>query len=208
MNIIIFGDSITHGFHDDEIGGWVSRLFSFCVSEMLQSNYEKYVSVFNLGISGERTCDLIKRFDVEFDAREDENMLTIFSIGINDSVRNVDTNTNRCEINEYKQNLQKMITKAKDRGNVILVGLTAIDESRLSPIPWFPEYSHLQIDRDKYDDALKELANENGCMYIPTEDLFLNKKAELLPDGLHPNAAGHRLIYERVKNELKNANIL
>ena len=208
MNIIVFGDSITQGFHDDMKGGWVARLFSSCVTEMMQSDYEKYVSVFNLGISGERSCDIARRFNVEFEARYEEGVVTIFAVGINDSAKHSKTGVNWCELDEYISNMQKMIEQAKQHGQVVLVGLTALDENRLTPIPWFLEYSHYQADRDDYDTALKKLAAKNDCLYIPTEDIFLNKKEELLPDGLHPNAAGHQLIYERVKGELEKAGIL
>lgn len=158
MNILVFGDSITQGFHDDERGGWVGRLFSYCVSEMIRSDYEKYVSVFNLGISGERSCDLIKRFNVEFDTRQQDGMATIFAIGINDSARNIKTDKNWCDINDYKNNLQQMINQAKIQGGVVLLGLTAVDESKLTPIPWFSEYSHHQSDRDRYDNVSQRIS--------------------------------------------------
>lgn len=176
MHILVFRDSITQGFHDDEKGGWVGRLFSHCVKGMLDTDYKKYVAVFNLGISGERSCDLINRFDSEFAARQDTEVITLFAIGTNDSARNIKTQENWCPIVEYKKSLNSMITKAKANGRVVLVGLTALDEGRLNPIPWFNNYSHFQEDRDKYDQALKELAKHHKCTYIELDDLFLIKK--------------------------------
>ncbi len=91
---------------------------------------------------------------------------------------------------------------------MVLVGLPGLDESRLTPIPWFSDYAHLQKDRDGYDAALAELAEEHSCTYVKTVDLFSDKKDELLIDGLHPTAEGHRLIFERVKSELEQVGVL
>lgn len=56
--------------------------------------------------------------------------------------------------------------------------------------------------------SLKELAPENSCVYIQTEDLFFNREEELLTDGLHPNATGHQLIFERLKSSLEKEGII
>lgn len=208
MHILIFGDSIAQGFHDDEKGGWATRLFASCVKDSRISNYEKHVTVFNLGVSGDRSSDLAKRFDVEFSARQDSDLVTLFAVGTNDSARNVNTQENRCALGDFMSNMRSMIKKAQEKGRVVLVGLPGLDESILTPIPWFREYSHLQKDRAAYDAVLQELSAELECVYIKTHDIFDGQTNDLLTDGLHPNAEGHRLMYERVKAELEAEGIL
>jgi lysophospholipase L1-like esterase len=209
MQILIFGDSITQGFHDDEKGGWVSRLFAYSISEMLASDYKKYISIFNFGVSGDRSCDVIKRFKGEFDSRNDSSdTFTMFAVGTNDYARIISTGENWCPIEEYEKNMRAMIALAKEKGNVALVGLTAIQEELLNPTPWVEDFSYLQEDRDKYETKIKEIAESTECIFIETADLFVGSKKESLADGLHPTAAGHNLIFQRVKEELEKAGIL
>ena len=77
-NIIIFGDSITYGACDYEMGGWVNRLRIY-----FDNNAESKISVFNLGISGEISEEVLTRFDSEFNARydKDKKNVVIFAIG-------------------------------------------------------------------------------------------------------------------------------
>lgn len=63
MVICIFGDSITWGASDSEKGGWVERLKIYFG--------EKYdINVYNLGISGDATEDLLVRIEKELRSRK------------------------------------------------------------------------------------------------------------------------------------------
>ena len=86
MRIFCFGDSITYGKWDAEHCGWVQRLRRF-----LDKNWEIYGDnlVYNLGVSGDTTKNLLTRFEFEIEQRlkeEKEEVLIIFYIGINDSL--------------------------------------------------------------------------------------------------------------------------
>ena len=76
-NILVFGDSITYGAWDKD-GGWVQRLRKF-----LDENYEDFF-VCNLGVSGNNSDDLLKRFEFETEQRikEEKKTIFIFAIGI------------------------------------------------------------------------------------------------------------------------------
>ena len=84
--ILIFGNSIIYGAWDKE-GGWVSRLRKFLDEKNLSSGPNFYCLVYNLGISGNTTDDLLERFEFEIKQRlkEDEETIILFAIGINDS---------------------------------------------------------------------------------------------------------------------------
>ena len=86
MNLLIFGDSITWGAWDEE-GGWAQRIKSFADKKAATLNYDNYTSVYCLGVSGDNTFDLLKRFETEVRARidEEEKTLILIEIGINDS---------------------------------------------------------------------------------------------------------------------------
>lgn len=55
--ICVFGDSITWGAWDIEKGGWVQRLRNF-----VESSSEEYIEIYNLGVSGDNTEDLLEIF--------------------------------------------------------------------------------------------------------------------------------------------------
>lgn len=86
MNILFFGDSITWGAWDED-GGWVNRIKKIVDKKIISSNFEYYHDIYNVGISGENTNDLLERFDNETLSRVDGDNQTIFvfAIGVNDS---------------------------------------------------------------------------------------------------------------------------
>ena len=78
--LTVFGDSITFGKGDSLEGGWCGRLKKYF--ENMGGNHRLY----NLGISGNTTEDLLERFDIEAKARikfkrEGDRHIIIFSIG-------------------------------------------------------------------------------------------------------------------------------
>ncbi|MFQ6056667.1 MAG: SGNH/GDSL hydrolase family protein, partial [Methanosarcinales archaeon] len=83
--IIIFGASITYGAWDKE-GGWTRRLRKFLDKKTL-SDTNTYFIIYNLGVSGDTTEDLIERVEFETKQRlkEGEETIFIFSIGTTDS---------------------------------------------------------------------------------------------------------------------------
>jgi lysophospholipase L1-like esterase len=81
MEILCFGDSITFGEGDGK--GWTGR-----IKEWFEGTDSKR-RVYNLGIPGETSTDLIKRFDSECKARVNpneasDNYIIFIAIGAND----------------------------------------------------------------------------------------------------------------------------
>jgi len=76
--INIFGSSIAWGACDNELGGWTNRL-----RLELEKEKHRYFEVYNLGISGEASDNLLKRFSIENEVREPNIMM--IETGINDS---------------------------------------------------------------------------------------------------------------------------
>ena len=74
QTICVFGDSIAWGASDSEKGGWVERLKIY-MGEHRSGN------VYNLGVSGDTTNDLLERFEQEAKARESD--VIIFAVGTN-----------------------------------------------------------------------------------------------------------------------------
>lgn len=113
--ICIFGDSITWGLWDHQRGGWVARLRSYFETNNFETNNIETnnieVNVYNCGVCGDSTDDLLQRFKVEATARKAN--IIIFAIGINDS-QYINSKDHPCvPIEKLQNNLQELINQAK-----------------------------------------------------------------------------------------------
>src|SRR6267142_1070190 len=105
MIIAVFGDSIVYGAWDKETGGWVNRLrLSF------DEQNHVYHQVYNFGISGDTSYDLLERLGAE--ARSCEPDVIVISIGINDSCVQIKNQQNRISKEQFKENLKIVFAKA------------------------------------------------------------------------------------------------
>jgi lysophospholipase L1-like esterase len=176
MHIALIGDSIVHGYDDQESGGWVARLKILSVAE------EKSDLVFNLGIPGNSTRDILERADVEIRARQPFLNKVVYSTGTNDQGKNV-------PVTEFKENLTKLGKIAAGHGNkVFFMGLfLCVKDGK-------------RRDSSDYDTAIREVCEENCYTYIPTADVIVE---EDLVDGCHPNSAGHAKLCDRVAEYMR-----
>ncbi len=196
--ICIFGDSITEGFYDYEEGGWANRLKKYF------ENNDNDNIIYNLGISGDNTDDLLKRFDAEARTRDPE--IIIFTIGINDSSYRESLKGNKTDFKKFNKNLKVLLNKAKIfTDKVIFIGITRVDENKTAPLPWNTDASYKNKDIQEYNKAIKGLCEKNNLPFIDMYDL-LNK--EDLEDGLHPNSSGHEKMFQRVKDFLIDNKII
>ncbi len=192
MNILIFGDSITWGAYDPEQGGWATRLRNYFEEQ------DEDVDVYNLGISGDTTADLLERIEVEAKSREPN--LIVFAIGINDAQFIHSTNGLRVSLDEFQQNLAKLLSTAKKfTDKAAFVGLTRVDESKTTPIPWNTDKSYTNENIERLDNAIEKFCEDNKLKFIPMKSVVGNDD---LIDGLHPNTAGHIKMFERMKSEI------
>jgi lysophospholipase L1-like esterase len=196
MNILFFGDSITWGAWDKE-GGWVARIKKFVDEKIIASDFEYYHDIYNVGISGDKTTDLLKRFDSEAKNRIDEDNETaiVFAIGVNDS-QFVENEGNRTPIEKFKTSLESLIEKARKFSNkIIFIGLFPIDDSKLTPTSWEPTKSYKLEYVEEYDKVIKDVCAKEGIDFIDIYNEFIGKDYKnLLIDGLHPTTDGHKQI--------------
>jgi lysophospholipase L1-like esterase len=92
---------------------------------------------------------------------------------------------------------------------VILVGNGFVDESKTNPKtnPLTGGLSYFSNERRRqFTEVTKSLCTENGIEFVDvgvSEEEWL--KTYLYEDGVHPNQAGHQLIFEEVKPFLELA---
>ena len=202
-NILVFGSSITLGFNDFEEGGWVGRFKKFV--NKINKKHNLSHAVYNLGVDGDDTQGLLKRFRTEATPRcwPNSKNVIIFEIGVNDSIVNTDK-TRRVKPEEFEANLKKLIKEAKSlTDDISFITLTPVIEGKVTPMPWSPSESYYEKEVDRYDKILRRVCEERDMEVI---DLFqLNDKEQFkryLDDGVHPNTEGHKKIFEIVRDFL------
>jgi len=203
--ICVFGDSVAWGAWDKE-GGWVQRLRKFFdIKNLSDPNF--YCLVYNLGVSGNKTKDILKRFEFEIKQRleEVEETIIIFAIGINDSYFLHNEDKLRTSVEDFRTNIQKIINAAKKFSiKIIFVGLTPVDESKTTPIPWDTNKSYKNEFIQKYNEIIKSVCKENKIYFVEIFEQWVKSDyKQLLEDGLHPNSNGHQKIFETVFEHLK-----
>lgn len=211
MNLLIFGDSIAWGAWDEK-GGWAQRIKSYADQKAIANNFDNDTTVYCVGVDGDNTQDLLARFDTEVAARTDKEnrLLILIGIGINDSQYVLESHSHRVSKQEYENNLVELIKKAKHhQANLIFIGLTPVNDSRVDPTPWTPGKSYRLEFVKQYDQILKTVSENYNIPYVEIMSSFLQKDyKELLIDGLHPNTQGHELMFEQIKNFLISKNLI
>ena len=210
MEILVFGDSIAYGAWDAE-GGWVQRLKRE-LDAIMQADPTINDLLYNLSFSGGDTEMLLERADSEIRNRleEGERLAVIFAVGINDSAFFTDRNGNGVDRKKFAKNLRILSATARRyTKDVVFVGLTPVDESKTTPMPC-DKYRNYRNDYiRKYDADIKAMCGEKG---IPFIDVFgtLSRMdyRRLLDDGIHPNALGHKKMFEMVKAYLDEKRII
>jgi lysophospholipase L1-like esterase len=192
MEIGVWGDSIVYGAGDHEALGWVGRLRKSFPAE-------DYVEVYNRGVCGDTTRDLLKRFAVELESIRPETV--IFAIGVNDSLYREEKANTAVPLEAFRENMRSLIAQAKGTAKAVhIIGLTRVNESLVQPIPWSTTGKCYANDVVRaYDDALRATAEEAGANYIAVLDALTEEDLE---DGLHPNAQGYEKLARRISAEV------
>lgn len=175
--IVAFGDSLTAGFGLSE-----KESYPYLLQEKLNADGYNF-EVINAGVSGETSLGGVERIDWVL---EQENLqILILELGANDLLRGV-------PVAKMKDNLEKIIVKAKAKNvTVLFCGMLA------------PPTMGADYQRD-YTSAFPALADKYEVAYLPflLEGVALDKNLNQA-DGIHPNAAGAKIMTENIYKELK-----
>ena len=186
--VLVFGDSIVMGLWDER-GGWPERLWA-----------GRSRIVYNLGVDGETSEDVSKRFLSEAKSRANRQSIITFAVGINDSSR-VD-GAHRVSLAKYVNNMEHLIDSAREHftSKVLCLGLAPIDQSKTVPFKLEKTISFFSADQRNYDSALEAVCQRKEVRHVLLRDLrFENHLSE---DGVHPLSSGHAIIAERVLEAL------
>ncbi|PIN73745.1 hypothetical protein COV20_06010 [Candidatus Woesearchaeota archaeon CG10_big_fil_rev_8_21_14_0_10_45_16] len=200
FGILVCGDSISFGRGESPTIGWSGRLKKYFESQ------EFHNCLYNLGIPGDTSTALIKRFETEIKfrikyIRPGDKFVVMIAIGINDSRGLGSLNKLETKPAKFENNITKLIQIAKKyTKNVVVVGLTPVDEDITNPF----EDTYFTNDRiQEYDEILKKSAQKNKIQYVNLFNTISNLNyKKLLVDGVHPNKRGYEEIYKIIKDFL------
>jgi acyl-CoA thioesterase I len=191
ITALFTGDSITDMCRRTDPSGHLGAGYVRPVAEIAAASTPG-VRVVNTGISGDRTTDLIDRWDADVIAHRPD-ILTIL-IGANDMWRRYDANT-PMSAEQFSVNYATLLDAARDR---LELRELVIMEPFLVPmtpeqLPWPAE------DLDAKRAVAREIAARYDAIFIPLNDLFTARAAtdgagSVIDDGVHPSAGGHELI--------------
>jgi len=169
--IVAFGDSLTAGYGLAANETYPSRL-----QERLNDEGYEY-KVINVGVTGDTTSSGLQRLDWALDGNV---KVVIVELGGNDILH-------RHPMGETKEQLGQIIRRIQTRkAEVLLAGLYAPDSDE-------PSY------RNQVRDAYRDLAREYKVVFIPfLLEHVAGVKSLNLDDGIHPNAAGTKIMADTV----------
>jgi lysophospholipase L1-like esterase len=146
----------------------------------------------NRGVSGDRTHNLLERYDTDFKALKPD--LVSILIGINDTWRRYDSN-DPSTTETYEANYRALLTKLKtDLPEAVIV---IIEPFLLNTDPAKAVWRE---DLDPKIHAARRLAREFADVFIPMDGLFTRyavegaADADMSADGVHPTPQGHAII--------------
>lgn len=194
MNICIFGDSITWGPRLPFRVAWANLLRNH-----LEKNSESLYSLYDLGIDGNTTTHVIKRFELEAKSRNPE--IIIFNVGVNDSLFRESEEFPETQLGVFESNIQTLIDMArKFTKKIMVVGLVKGSDVLTTPlIQSTTKKSYTKSRVKMYNTKLKEVTQKNNLVFV---DIFDQLKEVDFDDGLHPNMNGHIKIFDAVSTQL------
>jgi len=174
--IVALGDSLTAGYGVAPDEAWPALI----QARLRREGFPH--SVVNAGVSGDTTAGGLRRVDWVLRARPE---VAIIALGANDGLRGQ-------SVQAMRENLDRIVERLRAAGaRVLLAGM------RLPP-----NYG-ADFTRD-FAAVYPEIARRAGIAFMPflldgvAADPRLNQG-----DGIHPNAAGHRVIAERLWPHLR-----
>jgi len=181
QNIIFFGNSLTAGYQLR-----ASEAFPSLIQQRIDSLQLPYKAL-NYGVSGETTAGGRQRLTSVL-ARQPVDVF-VLELGANDGLRGI-------PVRETTQNLQYILDQVRlkyPKARIVLVGLEfPFDLSILGG----HQYGHYAAE---FKALFRSLAEKNNVAFVPFLLQGVIGIRELnLPDGVHPNAQGQKILANNV----------
>lgn len=177
QTVLFLGDSLTEGY-----GINPDYAFPALIEKKIKNSVSKEGVVINGGVSGSTTASGLKRLEW-YKKRKPTHML--LALGANDGLRGL-------KVDQSEKNLRNIIEAAQKEGiKVVLAGMQM-------PTNYGGDY------RKKFEAIYPRLAKDYKIKLVPFLLDGVGGHSKLnLPDGIHPNPEGHKIIAETVWSVLR-----
>lgn len=174
--ILFLGDSLTEGYQLAK-----EEAYPALIEKELQKE-DPTIKVINGGVSGATSASGLKRMDWYLKAKPE---LMVLALGANDGLRGL-------SVSETEKNLTSVVKKAQERGiTVIIAGMKM-------PTNMGEKY------RKDFEGVFNRVAKKNSIAIIPFILEGIGGVPGLnLPDGIHPNAEGHKIMAQTILKVLR-----
>jgi acyl-CoA thioesterase-1 len=173
--ILFYGDSLTAGYGLDDAS---TQAFPGLIQQKITAAALPY-RVINAGLSGETTAGGLRRIDWVLRVPVD---IFVLELGGNDGLRGLSPSV-------AATNLQAIIDRVRGKNPAVKIIITGMQ----MPVSMGEDY------RQKFAAIFPALAEANQATLLPFLLEGVGGEVELnLADGVHPNAAGHRIVAENL----------
>jgi acyl-CoA thioesterase-1 len=171
--ILVLGDSLSEGF-----GLKPTEAYPMLLAKKLRATGKNF-EVTNASATGGTTAGGLERLPAHLKRKID---IFILELGINDAFHGV-------AVDEIRNNLQQIIDKVKARNPEARVVIAGMQVSNYAGDDYVSGFGRMFAD----------LAAKNAAALVPyLLDGVAGDPSLNLPDGIHPNAAGQKILAENV----------
>jgi len=187
MKLVCIGDSLTYGY---------GVLSAECWVDLIKMHFD--IEVINQGVNGDTTSGILSRYysDV-IDKKPD---YVIIMAGTNDLLMNY-------PLTLIKDNIKILVKEAKENTIVPIIAFQPPIIAEIAESYWNEKgnYATSAIILAAYVNWLKTYSQDNNIDFVNFYDIFINENSikSLYSDGIHPNADGHKLMFDAVFEVLR-----
>ena len=193
MKILFQGDSITDAGRDKSDPHDLGNGYPKYASAMIADAYpELELEFFDLGISGNRSIDLLGR--MEKDILEIDPDIVSIMIGVND-VWHRHSHGREMSDEQFEANYREILDAIKEKTHAKILLISPF-------LLYAPDKEIMRAEVESILAIVKRLAEEYADAYLPLDEKFAQALSEAPTpdfysgDGVHPNAEGAAFIGE------------
>ncbi|RZU11379.1 lysophospholipase L1-like esterase [Kribbella rubisoli] len=188
--VLFIGDSITDaGRNRDYPDSLGSGYAAMAAGWFAATNRSHNLHFYNRGIGGNRTGDLLERWEDDCVSLEPDVVSIL--VGVNDVLRRYDSD-DVTSLEQFTSNYRSILSRTAELGAKVIV---------IEPflVPVRPEIWAWRDDLDPKLISVRQLAAEFDATLLPADGLLAAASADSEPkawagDGVHPTVAGHALL--------------
>lgn len=192
QTVLFQGDSVTDCGRDFSDPNSLAQGYAGKVAAIYRTLFGNTVQFYNRGVSGNRSCDLLARYETDFKAIRPDFISIL--IGINDTWRRYDAN-DPTSPEQFEANYRQLLTQLRR-------DFPGLKIMMMEPflLPSAPEKQCFREDLDPKIQVARSLAAQYADYYLPLDGILnaacVNRYQPkmLSEDGVHPVELGHSLI--------------